>query len=118
MIFAPTKLFDRHRPPFDLNLTRLVDVRDLELTFAECFDDGRFYAADLWMEGWNYQFLIIVATDGFGFAELVGRTDNGRAVLRPAVALGAAASEPAEVVPEVDAPARRGPGRPPKHLQE
>lgn len=101
MTSEPMKLLQRHQPAFDLNLVRLIDLRETEITFAECFDAGRFLAADMVQDGWPHQFLLIKTRDGFGFAEVVGRTDNGRAILVPQATFEA--PEP-----------RRGPGRPPK----
>jgi len=101
MISEPTKLLNRHQPAFDFNQVRLVDLRSDGITLAQCFDEGRFLASDMLLEGWNHNFVLFKVVDGFGFAEVTGRTDNGRAILSPMSMLEA--PEP-----------RRGPGRPPK----
>lgn len=104
MLSEPTKLYARHQPTFDFNLVRLIDVRQLDLSIADVFEAGRFAASDLMQDGWKFQFFLFKAIDGFCFAEGVGITDNGRAILTPMT------------VPGGEKPAR-GPGRPPKNSE-
>lgn len=118
MISEPTELRDKNLPPFSMGFVQVLDVRDRGLTIAECFDEGRFLAKDMWLEGLAYQIWRIKALDGSCWAEVIGRTDNGRIVMVPDLVPVPGSKGVAVITETAMDPNRRKVGRPPKAAAE